>query len=61
VQRVVVVSNRVPPPSGHPRAGGLAVALRAALQEAGGLWFGWSGRVSEDADEAVELAQSDAF
>jgi trehalose 6-phosphate synthase len=61
VQRVVVVTNRVPPPSGHPSAGGLAVALSAALQASGGLWFGWSGRVSEDADQAVDLAQSDAF
>jgi trehalose 6-phosphate synthase len=61
VQRIVVVSNRLPPPSGHPSAGGLAVALSAALQESGGLWFGWSGRVSEDADEAIEVAESGAF
>src|SRR5690606_6833944 len=38
-----VVSNRVPQPGGN-QAGGLAVALRAALEEEGGLWFGWSGR-----------------
>ena len=41
--RLVVVSNRVSLP-GETRAGGLAVALRAALAERGGLWFGWSGR-----------------
>src|SRR5215218_10823413 len=43
--RLVVVSNRVPVPSnaGSPNAGGLAVALDAALKQRGGLWFGWSG------------------
>ena len=43
MSRLVVVSNRVAVP-GENRAGGLAVALQAALQENGGLWFGWSGR-----------------
>ncbi|PSC06261.1 alpha,alpha-trehalose-phosphate synthase (UDP-forming) [Alsobacter soli] len=48
--RLVVVSNRVPVPSasGSPAAGGLAVALNAALQQRGGFWFGWSGKVSEE-------------
>ena len=41
--RLVVVSNRVGLP-GEQRAGGLASALRAALAEHGGLWFGWSGK-----------------
>jgi trehalose 6-phosphate synthase len=47
--RLVVVSNRVPIPSGAdaPSAGGLAVALNAALKRQGGLWFGWSGETSE--------------
>jgi trehalose 6-phosphate synthase len=43
VSRLVVVSNRVSVP-GENRAGGLAVALQAALGERGGLWFGWSGK-----------------
>ena len=44
MQRLVVVSNRVPLPSEKgPRAGGLAVALADALVP-GSLWFGWSGR-----------------
>ena len=43
MSRLVVVSNRVTLP-GESRAGGLAVALRAALEEEGGLWFGWSGK-----------------
>lgn len=48
-QRLVVVSNRVPVPSGSGQkaAGGLAVALEAALKSHGGLWFGWSGRTVE--------------
>jgi trehalose 6-phosphate synthase len=44
VSRLVVVSNRVPLPSAKSRAGGLTVALHAALSEHGGMWFGWSGR-----------------
>lgn len=48
--RLVVVSNRVAMPRERlSRAGGLAVALREALQAQGGLWFGWSGEVSEQA------------
>ena len=47
--RLVVVSNRVPlaSSSAAPAAGGLAVALKAALKARGGLWFGWSGKTSE--------------
>ncbi|WP_299560831.1 alpha,alpha-trehalose-phosphate synthase (UDP-forming) [Enterovirga sp.] len=43
--RLVVVSNRVPAPNprGPAGAGGLAVALEAALKAHGGIWFGWSG------------------
>jgi trehalose 6-phosphate synthase len=51
VSRLVVASNRVPSPDGEPAAGGLAVALRAALREAGGLWFGWSGEISKETSE----------
>jgi trehalose 6-phosphate synthase len=45
--RLIVVSNRVADPR-KTAAGGLAVALSEALQETGGLWFGWSGRIDED-------------
>jgi trehalose 6-phosphate synthase len=49
--RLVVVSNRVPPPLDKgATAGGLAVALRSALQETGGLWLGWSGETAEHAE-----------
>ena len=48
--RLVVVSNRVPAPSAGPAAGGLAVALQAALKTRGGLWFGWSGKATDESD-----------
>lgn len=50
MSRLVVVSNRVPVPSkaGPASAGGLAVALDAALKDHGGLWFGWSGKTSAE-------------
>ena len=45
MSRLVVVSNRVNPPSGdgEESVGGLAMALAAALKAYSGLWFGWSG------------------
>jgi trehalose 6-phosphate synthase len=49
-RRLVVVSNRVSPTAAaKPDSGGLAVAIRAALQQSGGIWFGWSGEVREEA------------
>ena len=49
MNRVVVVSNRVPAPSAAgAQAGGLAVALEALMEQRGGLWFGWSGRIEEN-------------
>ncbi len=50
--RLIVASNRVPVPtvSGVPAAGGLAVALQAALLGRGGVWFGWSGKIAQDPD-----------
>ena len=41
-----MVSNRVADPR-KTAAGGLAVALGDALSSTGGLWFGWSGAISE--------------
>jgi trehalose 6-phosphate synthase len=51
-ERLLVVSNRVPPSTafgGDGRnsaapVGGLVSALRPAVEKRGGLWFGWSGR-----------------
>jgi trehalose 6-phosphate synthase len=55
--RLVVVSNRVPlaASSGAPAAGGLAVALKAALKARSGLWFGWSGKASEESSLAPQF------
>lgn len=53
--RTVVVSNRVSLPGERgARAGGLAVALRAAVQRQGGVWFGWSGNIA-DAVERTDI------
>ena len=59
-KRLVVVSNRVPPPSAvapgglEPDApvGGLVSAVKAAMDQRGGLWFGWSGRSTQRRAEA---------
>ena len=50
--RLIVVSNRVTIPERNEKAaaGGLAVALREALEAYGGLWFGWSGEVTATPD-----------
>ena len=45
--RLVVVSNRVGVPESGARAGGLEVSIRPALRHRGGVWFGWSGRVTD--------------
>ena len=46
--RLIIVSNRVAvPETGTPLAGGMAVAVKAALKNRNGMWFGWSGKVSE--------------
>jgi hypothetical protein len=43
--RLVVVSNRVAVPDRGTQTGGLAVAIREALKDKHGIWFGWSGKV----------------
>ncbi|MTI16784.1 trehalose-6-phosphate synthase [Rhodobacteraceae bacterium RKSG542] len=48
MSRLVVVSNRVGPIKDSGRAGGLAVALVDTLKAMGGVWFGWSGEVSDE-------------
>jgi len=58
VSRLVVVSNRVAMP-GESRAGGLAVGLKAALRERGGLWFGWSGKTVREGAGAIHEASED--
>ena len=50
--RLILVSNRVNVPvAGVPRqAGGLTVAVNAALKQREGVWFGWSGKVSKEGE-----------
>jgi len=57
MSRLVVVSNRVALPN-ESRAGGLAVALQGALEEHGGLWFGWSGKRVREASSKVHGVRS---
>ncbi len=61
--RLFVISNRVPSPDARTGAGGLAVALRDALSESGGVWFGWSGRQAADrqAEPSVVTEDNIAF
>jgi trehalose 6-phosphate synthase len=55
--RIVMVSNRLLAPRERvSRAGGLAVALREALQRQGGLWFGWSGEVVSTPDTSARTS-----
>ena len=60
MSRLVVVSNRVAAvKQSRPGAeGGLAVAVRAALRERGGIWFGWSGKVLERDYDQPTLTQA---
>ena len=57
MSRLVIVSNRVALPD-RTSSGGLAVALQAALEETGGLWFGWSGRIDEATSGNVSEQQA---
>jgi trehalose 6-phosphate synthase len=47
--RLIIVSNRVavPEPGNKQMAGGLVVAVKAALRNRTGVWFGWSGKIDE--------------
>jgi trehalose 6-phosphate synthase len=38
----------VPGPEAPRQAGGLAIAVDAALRGRDGIWFGWSGKITED-------------
>ena len=47
-RRLIIVSNRVAMPKKKgAAAGGLAVGILAALKDQGGMWFGWSGKLTE--------------
>jgi trehalose 6-phosphate synthase len=65
MNRLVVVSNRVPASASGAQAGGLAVALAGLMERRGGMWFGWSGNTSNEhtvacnQDGAVQFATID--
>lgn len=68
MSRLIVVSNRVQTPTQISESpGGLAIGLLGALKAQGGVWFGWSGRVtaedrrrlSGDSDGEVEYLTLD--
>ncbi len=54
--RLIIVSNRVAVPDSPrtPLAGGMAVAVKAALKNRKGMWFGWSGKVAEGPAESPQ-------
>jgi trehalose 6-phosphate synthase len=61
MSRLIVVSNRVNPPSGkgEESVGGLAMALAAALREYSGLWFGWSGKTTPEFTGQLSMQKID--
>jgi len=59
--QLVVVSNRVGVPERNvgARAGGLEVAVKAALKSKSGIWFGWSGKVATHTKIAAQKVVHD--
>jgi trehalose 6-phosphate synthase len=57
--RLIVVSNRVAVPShkGADQTGGLAVAVGALLKRNPGIWFGWSGKVADADNIAINTIE----
>lgn len=59
MSRLVVVSNRVAPiTEGEPTAGGLAAGVLDALKQKGGIWFGWSGGITDDPVAAAHVERT---
>jgi trehalose 6-phosphate synthase len=59
MERIVIVSNRVPVPSkGGVQPGGLAVVLKDAVTP-GTLWFGWSGTTKSESSTDANVAVHD--
>lgn len=61
MSRLIVISNRVSAATGGEAGaqGGLSVALTSALRESGGLWFGWSGEVTEQFTGQISFHRED--
>jgi trehalose 6-phosphate synthase len=47
MSRIVAVSNRVADVGKGATAGGLAIGVHGALEGVGGVWFGWSGELTD--------------
>ena len=60
MSRLIVVSNRVSVPKARDRvqAGGLAMAIAAALREYRGIWFGWSGNTTPSYTGQIAMQRS---
>ena len=59
MQRLIVVSNRVASPdAGTASSGGLAVGVSGLLARAGGIWIGWSGRITDGESGAMEVVST---
>ncbi|GEO80270.1 alpha,alpha-trehalose-phosphate synthase (UDP-forming) [Pararhodospirillum oryzae] len=60
MNRLIVISNRVTVPKARDKAqaGGLAMALAAALREYRGVWFGWSGKSVPQFTGQISMHQS---
>ena len=59
MRRLIIVSNRVTPgDASTASAGGLAVAMLAALKKRGGLWFGWNGEACQNPDIKPEITKT---
>ena len=62
MRRTVVISNRVPDfEHGDTCVGGLAVGLRAALEQSGGIWLGWSGRTASPPSDTLGIGKAGPF
>jgi trehalose 6-phosphate synthase len=61
MNRLIVISNRVSAATGGTAGaqGGLAVALTAALREYRGLWFGWSGELTDQFTGQINFQRED--
>ena len=58
MSRLIAISNRtaVDPTA---RAGGLAVAVWESLKATGGVWFGWSGDITENEHKVLHAHHDD--
>ncbi|KAB7897458.1 alpha,alpha-trehalose-phosphate synthase [Rouxiella sp. S1S-2] len=65
MSRLVVVSNRIAIPNkSKASAGGLAVGILDALKNTSGVWFGWSGEISEisgEEEDELSLVESEGI